>query len=47
MDGQVRDFLYDRSRDSFKPVAADSALDALGVAYFQTASELFKAHKYD
>ena len=47
MDGQVRDFLYDRSRDSFKPVAADPALDALGIAYFQTASDLFKAHQYE
>jgi phosphoglycerol transferase MdoB-like AlkP superfamily enzyme len=47
MDGRVRDFLYDRSRDSFEPAAADSALDALGIAYFQTASELFKAHQYE
>ncbi len=47
MDGRVRDFLYDRSRDSFEPVAADPALDALGIAYFQTASDLFKAHHYE
>jgi len=47
MDGSVRDFLYDRSRDSFEPTAADPALDALGIAYFQTASELFEAHHYE
>ena len=47
MDGRVRDFLYDRSRDSFEPTAADPTLDALGIAYFQTASELFEAHHYE
>ena len=47
MDGKVHDFLYDRSDESFTPVAADPELDALGIAYFQTASELFKAHRYE
>ena len=31
----------------FTPVAADPSLDALGIAYFQTASELFEAHRYE
>jgi phosphoglycerol transferase MdoB-like AlkP superfamily enzyme len=47
MDGRVRDYLYDRSHGSFAPVASDPALDALGIAYFQTAAELFKEHLYE
>jgi phosphoglycerol transferase MdoB-like AlkP superfamily enzyme len=47
MDGQVRDYVYDRDRGSFASVASDPALDALGIAYFQTASELFKDHRYE
>jgi len=47
MDHEVHDFLYDRARESFTPVAPDRALDALGVAYFQTAAELFETHRYE
>jgi phosphoglycerol transferase MdoB-like AlkP superfamily enzyme len=47
MDGKVHDFLYDREHESFAPAAPDPSLDALGVAYFQTASELFQAHRYE
>jgi len=47
MDGRVRDYLYDRNHEEFAPVASDSALDALGIAYFQTAAELFKDHRYE
>jgi len=47
MDGKVRDYLYDRAHESFTPVASDPELDALGIAYFQTASELFQAHRYE
>jgi phosphoglycerol transferase MdoB-like AlkP superfamily enzyme len=47
MDGKVRDYLYGREGETFTPVAPDPALDALGVAYFQTATELFQAHHYD
>jgi len=47
MDGKVRDYLYDREHESFTPVASDPELDALGIAYFQTASELFQAHRYE
>jgi hypothetical protein len=31
----------------FSPVAPDPALDALGIAYFQTAAELFQSHRYE
>jgi phosphoglycerol transferase MdoB-like AlkP superfamily enzyme len=47
MDRSVHDFSYDRSTDRFTPVPADPQLDALGIAYFQTASELFEAHRYE
>jgi phosphoglycerol transferase MdoB-like AlkP superfamily enzyme len=47
MDRSVHDFLYDRADDRFTPAAPDAALDALGIAYFQTASELFEAHRYE
>ncbi|MCM2311044.1 MAG: sulfatase-like hydrolase/transferase [Steroidobacteraceae bacterium] len=47
MDGKVRDFLYDRDHEDFAPAAPDPSLDALGIAYFQTASELFQAHRYE
>jgi phosphoglycerol transferase MdoB-like AlkP superfamily enzyme len=47
MDGKAHDFLYDRSSESFTSVAPDPELDALGIAYFQTAAELFKDHRYE
>ena len=47
MDRGVHDFEYDRAHERFTPVAADPSLDALGIAYFQTASELFEAHRYE
>jgi phosphoglycerol transferase MdoB-like AlkP superfamily enzyme len=47
MDRGVHDFAYDRAHERFTPVAADASLDALGIAYFQTASELFEAHRYE
>ena len=47
MDRGVHDFTYDRAHERFTPVAADPSLDALGIAYFQTASELFEAHRYE
>jgi len=47
MDRSVHDFEYDRAHERFTPVAADPSLDALGIAYFQTASELFEAHRYE
>jgi phosphoglycerol transferase MdoB-like AlkP superfamily enzyme len=47
MDGTVRDYLYDRAAETFTAAAPDPSLDALGIAYFQTAAELFEAHRYE
>lgn len=47
LDGTVRDYLYDREHESFAPTASDPGLDALGIAYFQTATELFQSHHYE
>ncbi len=38
---------YDPLAKTFKPVADDTALQDLGVAYFQTASDLFKTNRYN
>jgi arylsulfatase A-like enzyme len=42
LDGTVRDYLYDREHGTFEKARADPDLDALGIAYFQTATELFQ-----
>jgi phosphoglycerol transferase MdoB-like AlkP superfamily enzyme len=47
LGGTVHDYLYDRSHERFTPVAPDPELDALGIAYFQTAAELFQSHRYE
>jgi phosphoglycerol transferase MdoB-like AlkP superfamily enzyme len=47
LDGAVHDFEYDRANERFTPSAPDAELDALGIAYFQTASELFESHRYE
>jgi phosphoglycerol transferase MdoB-like AlkP superfamily enzyme len=47
LDGGIRDYRYDRAGERFTPSAPDAELDALGVAYFQTASELFESHRYE
>ena len=46
LGGGSSEFQYDRARDSFTPVKKNMALEALGIAYFQTASELFASHRY-
>ncbi len=38
---------YDRATERYTPMAPDAALDDLGIAYYQTAYELFRARKYD
>jgi hypothetical protein len=43
----VHDYLYDRVRGTFGRTRPDPALDALGIAYFQTATELFQSHRYE
>ncbi len=47
IDGKVRDYLYDRGSEALTPTGPDPELDALGIAYFQTAAELFKSHRYE
>jgi phosphoglycerol transferase MdoB-like AlkP superfamily enzyme len=47
LDGKVRDYLYDQGNDQLTPTGPDPELDALGIAYFQTAAELFEAHRYE
>ena len=47
LDGTVRDYLYDRAHGTFERTPPDPALDALGIAYFQTAAELFQSHRYE
>ena len=46
LGGGSSEFAYDRGRESFTPVPKNAALEALGIAYFQTASELFASHRY-
>jgi phosphoglycerol transferase MdoB-like AlkP superfamily enzyme len=47
LDGSVHDYLYDRVHGTFGRTQPDPALDALGIAYFQTATELFQSHRYE
>ena len=47
LDGTVRDYLYDRAHETFSQSKPDADLDALGIAYFQTATELFQSHRYE
>jgi arylsulfatase A-like enzyme len=47
LDGTVRDYLYDRAHGTFERTGPDPALDALGIAYFQTATELFQSRHYE
>ena len=43
----VTDVLYDRATDSYKPAPPNPELNDLAIAYYQTAFELFHAHKYE
>lgn len=38
---------YDRESESYSPMPEDPALTDLAVAYYQTAYELFRAHRYE
>lgn len=42
----VRTLRYDAASDTYDPAPADGQLDALAVAYYQTAYELFREHRY-
>jgi len=38
---------YDRATDSYTPAPPSAKLNDLAVAYYQTAYELFHAHRYE
>jgi phosphoglycerol transferase MdoB-like AlkP superfamily enzyme len=42
----IQDVSYDRATDSYKPAPAQPKLNDLAIAYYQTAYELFHAHRY-
>ena len=42
----VGTFRYDPATDSYAPAPRDPELERLGVAYFQTAYELYEQHRY-
>ena len=42
-----RFFSYDRATDKYTPAPGDPALADLGIAYYQTAFELFHEHAYE
>jgi phosphoglycerol transferase MdoB-like AlkP superfamily enzyme len=44
---QLNNYSYDRALDAMKPAPHDPELEALATAYFQTASELFRTHRYE
>jgi len=43
----VSNYRYDPATDRYSPAAPDPELERLGIAYFQTAYELFTAHRYE
>lgn len=42
----VKNLRYDAATNSYSPAPADPALDSLAVAYYQTAYEMFRQHRY-
>lgn len=43
---QVSNWFYDAATDRYTPAPRDPELERLGMAYFQTAYELFQQHRY-
>lgn len=43
----IQDVTYDRATDSYTPAPPSAKLNDLAVAYYQTAYELFHAHRYE
>ncbi|MEP7242570.1 MAG: sulfatase-like hydrolase/transferase [Gammaproteobacteria bacterium] len=43
----VQNVMYDESSDSYRPAPLNPELNNLAVAYYQTAFELFRSHRYD
>jgi phosphoglycerol transferase MdoB-like AlkP superfamily enzyme len=46
LNRRVSFFRYDRDSDKYTPQSANPTLQALGIAYFQTAAEQFRDHRY-
>jgi len=46
LNKQVDAFRYDPAADSYSPTPRDPELERLGVAYYQTAYELYEQHRY-
>jgi hypothetical protein len=44
---EVSNYRYDPATDRYSPAPPDPELERLGIAYFQTAYELFTAHRYE
>lgn len=44
---EVHHYHYDPATDTYEPAAPDAGLERLGIAYFQTAYELFTSHHYE
>jgi len=44
---EVHYYRYDPATDTYEPAAPDAGLERLGIAYFQTAYELFTSHHYE
>lgn len=42
----IHSYRYDPSTDSYRPAPRNPQLERLGIAYFQTAYELFEGHRY-
>jgi phosphoglycerol transferase MdoB-like AlkP superfamily enzyme len=43
----VHTYRYDEATDRYSPAPRDPELERLGLAYFQTAYELFESHRYE
>ena len=43
---EVKNLRYDAGTNTYRPAPADPALDSLAVAYYQTAYEMFREHRY-
>ena len=44
---QLSNYSYDPKRDVMKPAPRDPELEALAIAYYQTAFDLFRKHRYE
>lgn len=47
LKNEVHHYHYDPATDSYEPAARDAGLERLGIAYYQTAYELFATHRYE